>query len=62
MRMNQPSAVVWLVSLLLAAASLATKFGLTTKYGMFTILDPWSFWLMGASCGLLLLATLIKGL
>lgn len=62
MRMNQPSAAVWMVSLLLAATSLATKFGLATKLSMLAILVPWSFWLMAAACGLLLLATLLKGL
>lgn len=56
MRMNQPSVAVWLISLLLAGTSLMGKLG------MLPVLAPWSFLLMGIACGLLLLATLVKGL
>lgn len=56
MRMNQPSAQIWLISLLLAGTSLAAN------VGVLDFLAPWSFWLMGCACGLLLLSTLVKGL
>ena len=62
MKMNPPSVAVWLISLLLASTSLATKFGLANKFAVLGILVPWSFWFMAAACVLLLLATLLKGL